>query len=133
MDKLLLLVKKDSVKPEITYAITEEEERKFYYLNKDLDDIILVELVRLDFQKDDIEIGRLDNLQTLLYKGFKLWLEETNFHYRIKVTFCSSFRGNSICDISVLKKEKVSKVFKDAEIWAKELIEQFESDKENSL
>ena len=132
MDKLLLLVKKDSVKPEITCATTEEG--KFYYLNKDLDDIILVELVRLDFQKDDIEIGRLDNLQTLLNKGFNLWLEETNFYYRIKVTFCSSFQGgNSICDISVLKKEKVSKVFKDAEIWAEELIEQFESDKESSL
>ncbi len=132
MDKLLLLVKKDSVKPEITHATTEEG--TFSYLNKDLDDIILVELVRLDFQKDDIEIGRLDNLQTLLNKGFNLWLEETNLCYGIKITFCSSFQGgNSICDIRVLKVEKVSKVFRDAEIWAEEFIEQFESDKENSL
>jgi len=130
MQNVLMIVKRDSVREEIIYTITKEG--KFPYLNKNLDDIISVELARLGFQKDDIEVGRLDNLQTLVNKGFNLWLEETNLRYGIKITFCSSL-GNSICDLNVLKKEKVSKVFKDVEIWAGELIEQFNSDKENTL
>ncbi len=132
MEKLLMVIKKDNVNKHAITVTTGAKKRAYY--NKDLDEIMLVELAGLDFERDDLLVGRLENLQTLIKKGFNIRIYETDKNYRLKVTYYSLVQGGTaVIDTEILKPERIPTLFKNAESMAEDLIEQFNSDNENSL
>ena len=132
MDKLLMVIKKDNLNKH-SITVTTGAQKRVYY-NKDLDDIMLVELAGLDFKRDDLLVGRLENLQALIKKGFNVRIYETDKNYRLKVTYYSLVQGGTaVIDTEILKPERMPTLLKNAESIAEDLIEQFNSDNENSL
>ena len=132
MDKLLMVIKKDNVnKYDIT--VTTDAKKRSYH-NKELDDIMLLELVELDFEGDDLLVGRLENLQALIKKGFNIRIYETDQNYILKVTYYSLVQGGTaVIDTEILKPERMPTLLKNAESMAEDLIDQFNSDNENTL
>ena len=97
-------------------------------------EIILVELIELDFERDDLLVGRLENLQALIKKGFNVRIYETDKNYRLKVTYYSLVQGGTaVIDTEILKPERMTTLLKNAESMAEDLIDQFNSDNENRL
>ena len=132
MDKLLMVIKKDNVNKH-AITVTIGAQKRVYY-NKDLDEIMLVELVGLDFEGDDLLVGRLENLQALIKKGFNVRIYETDKNYRLKVTYYSLHQGGTaVIDTEILKPERMPTLLKNAESMAEDLIDQFNSDNENTL
>lgn len=133
MDELLMIIKKDSVENNLTYATTRLGRQ--CYQNKELADIVLVELIKLDFKRDDIvDIDKLENLQVLIKKGFNLRFYSIGQEFGLSVTFWTKNQGGTgLISARISKQEKISELFTKAESWAEDLIEQFNSDKENSL
>ncbi len=127
-----MVIKKDNINKH-SIAVTTGAQKRVYY-NKDLDDIMLVELAGLDFKRDDLLVGRLENLQTLIKKGFNIRIYETDKSYKLKVTYYSLHQGGTaVIDTEILKPERMPTLFKNAESMAEDLIDQFNSDNENSL
>ena len=132
MDKLLMVIKKDNVNNSVITITTGAKKRSYH--NKDLDDIMLLELVELDFAGEDLLVGRLENLQTLIKKGFNIRIYETDKNYRLKVTYYSLVQGGTaVIDTEILKQERMPTLLKNSESMAEDLIDQFNSDKENNL
>lgn len=125
---LLMIAKKDDDILSATRVTTIKGRRK--YLNKELEEVMLVELVGLDFKKEEIiEIRKLEKLQQLIKKGFSLRLYETETSYGLSVVFHTKLLG----EMQILKQQKISELFNNAESWANDLLEQFNSDQENIL
>ena len=132
MENILMVIKKDNVNKHSITVATGAQKRVYY--NKDLDDIMLVELAGLDFKREDLLVGRLENLQTLIKKGFNIRIYETDRNYKLKVTYYSLVQGGTaVIDTEIIKPERMSTLFKNAESMAEDLIDQFNSDNENSL
>ena len=130
---LLMIAKKDDDILSATRVTTIKGRRK--YLNKELEEVMLVELIGLDFKKDEIiEIEKLEKLQQLIKKGFSLRLYETETSYGLSVVFHTKLSGGTLLgEIQILKQQKISELFNNAESWANDLLEQFNSDQENTL
>lgn len=133
MENLLMIAKKDDDIMSAIRVTTIKGRRK--YLNKELEEVMLIELVGLDFKKDEIiDINKLEKLQRLINKGFSLRLYETDTTYGLSVVYWTKALGGTLLgETQILKQQKISELFNSVEIWAEELIDQFESDKENSL
>ena len=132
MDKLLMVIKKDNVNKHVITVTTGAKKRSYH--NKELDEIMLEELVGLDFAGDDLLVGRLENLQALIKKGFNIRIYENDKNYRLKVTYYSLVQGGTaVIDTEILKPERMPTLFKNAESMAEDLIDQFNSDNENIL
>ena len=127
-----MVIKKDNVNNSVITITTGAKKRSYH--NKDLDDIMLLELVELDFAGEDLLVGRLENLQTLIKKGFNIRIYETDKNYRLKVTYYSLVQGGTaVIDTEILKQERMPTLLKNSESMAEDLIDQFNSDKENNL
>ena len=132
MENILMVIKKDNVNKH-SITVTTGAQKRVYY-NKDLDDIMLVELAGLDFKRDDLLVGRLENLQALIKKGFNIKIYETDRNYKLKVTYYTLVQGGTeVISTEILKPERMSTLLKNADSMAEDLIDQFNSDNENSL
>ena len=132
MENLLMVIKKDNANKH-SITVTTGAQKRVYY-DKDLDDIMLVELSGLDFKRDDLLIGRLENLQALIKKGFNIRIYETDRNYKLKVTYYSLVQGGTeVIDTEILKPEGMPTLLENADSMAEDLIDQFNSDNENSL
>ena len=132
MDKLLMVIKKGNTDKSVITVTTGAKKRLYH--NKNLDEIMLLELTELDFEGDDLLVGRLENLKELIKKGFNIRIYEADKKYRLKVTYYSSVQGGTaVIDTEILKPERMPTLLKNAESMAEDLIDQFNSDNENSL
>ena len=134
MLKLIMKIERsDELKNGIVLTTQNQKGGCVYF--RELDEAISLELLELGFDKKERKTTRgLSSLQTLIEKSFNLILYEKDLSYGLNIYMTPKGKGNVLLtSITAPKQSGVAKVFDNAEIWASDLIRQFNRDRENTL